>query len=58
MLGDAHARKYSKNGARTHSILEKFAFDTTLKNITRTISFSTQHDKKMQEKVVHLPKYF
>ena len=30
MLGDVHARKYSKNGARTRSILEKFAFDITL----------------------------
>ena len=30
MLGDVRARKYSKNGARTRSILEKFAFDTTL----------------------------
>ena len=30
MLGDVRARKYSKTGARTHSILEKFAFDTTL----------------------------
>ena len=30
MLGDVRARKYSKTGARTSSILEKFAFDTTL----------------------------
>ena len=30
MLGDARARKCSKTGARTRSILEKFAFDTTL----------------------------
>ena len=30
MLGDVRARKYSKTGARTHSILKKFAFDTTL----------------------------
>ena len=30
MLGDVRARKYSKTGARTCSILEKFAFDTTL----------------------------
>ena len=30
MLGDVRARKYSKTGARTRSILEKFAFDTTL----------------------------
>ena len=31
MLGDVRARKYSKTGARTRSILENFAFDTTLK---------------------------
>ena len=30
MLGDVHARKYSKTSARTCSILEKFEFDTTL----------------------------
>ena len=30
MLGDVRAQKYSKTGARTRSILEKFAFDTTL----------------------------
>ena len=30
MLGDVRARKYSKTDTRTHSILEKFAFDTTL----------------------------
>ena len=30
MLGDVRARKYSKTSARTRSILEKFAFDTTL----------------------------
>ena len=30
MLGDACAQKYSKTGARTRSILENFAFDTTL----------------------------
>ena len=30
MLGDVCAQKYSKTGARTRSILEKFAFDTTL----------------------------
>ena len=30
MLGDVRARKYSKTGARTRSILEKFVFDTTL----------------------------
>ena len=29
MLGDFRDRKYSKTGARTRSILEKFAFDTT-----------------------------
>ena len=31
MLDDVRAWKYSKTGARTCSILEKFAFDTTLK---------------------------
>ena len=30
MLSDVRARKYSKIGVHTHSILEKFAFDTTL----------------------------
>ena len=30
MLGNVHAWKYSKTGARTRSILKKFAFDTTL----------------------------
>ena len=30
MLGDVRARKYSKTGARTRSILKKFVFDTTL----------------------------
>ena len=30
MLGNVRARKYSKTGARARSILEKFAFDTTL----------------------------
>ena len=30
MLGDVFARKYSKTGAHTCWILEKFAFDTTL----------------------------
>ena len=29
MLGDVRARKYSKTGARTRSILKKFVFDTT-----------------------------
>ena len=29
MLGDVRARKYSKTDARTRSILEKFAFDTS-----------------------------
>ena len=29
-LGDVRAQKYSKTGAHTCSILEKFAFDTTL----------------------------
>ena len=33
MLGDVRARKYSKTRARTRSILEKFAFDTTLKTL-------------------------
>ena len=30
MFGVVRARKYSKTGARTRSILEKFVFDTTL----------------------------
>ena len=30
MLGDVRARKYSKTRARTRSILEKFAHNTTL----------------------------
>ena len=30
MLGDVRARKYSKTGTHTRSILKKFAFDTTL----------------------------
>ena len=30
MLGDVRARKYSKTGARTRSILKKFEFNTTL----------------------------
>ena len=30
MFGDVRARKCSKTGAHTRSILEKFAFDTTL----------------------------
>ena len=32
MLGDVCAQKYLKTGARICSILEKFSFDTTLKN--------------------------
>ena len=35
MLGDVRAQKYSKTGARTHSILEKFAFDTTLSDLSK-----------------------
>ena len=38
MLGDVRARKYSKTGARTRSILGKFTFDTTLftlKNVNK-----------------------
>ena len=39
MLGDVRARKYSKTGAHTRSILEKFAFDTTLDiNLSKTFS--------------------
>ena len=30
MLGDVRAQKYSKTGARTYSILEKFVFDAAL----------------------------
>ena len=30
MLSDVRAQKYSKTGTHTRSILEKFAFDTTL----------------------------
>ena len=37
MLGDVRAQKYSKTGAPTRSILEKFAFDTTLKTMSRNV---------------------
>ena len=44
MLGDVRARKYSKTGARTRSILEKFAFDTTL--------------EIFKERILAVPAYF
>ena len=39
MLGDVLARKYSKTGTCACSILEKFAFDTTLRGTSRVLSF-------------------
>ena len=47
MLGDVRARKYSKTGARTHSILKKFAFDTTLMLLKLIQSYVTP--KKLQK---------
>ena len=48
MLGDVRAQKYSKTGALTRSILEKFAFDTTL-NKLRKIKFPPKPKKKLLE---------
>ena len=47
MLGDVRARKYSKTSARTRSILEKFAFDTTLLCIKLgfNLSFTRSQEK-------------
>ena len=40
MLGNVRAWKYSKTGARARSILEKFAFDTTLELSIQIFFFS------------------
>ena len=43
MLGDIRAQKYLKTGARTCSILKKFAFNTTL---LKYDSFKKDNQKK------------
>ena len=43
MLSNVRAQKYSKNGAHTRSILEKFAFDTTLKLILNLLWVKSGH---------------
>ena len=60
MLGDVRAQKYSKTGARTRSILEKFALDTTLipnphypTHITHIAHCPTQHTPMKVSPFVH-----
>ena len=39
MLGDVLARKYTKTSAHTRSILERFAFDTTLQPLNQSKNY-------------------